>query len=139
MEVRTCRRCKKIFQYITGPQICPRCKQKEEEMFQVVKEYLRQNPGATMNIVSQETEVSVAIIEGFLRQGRLEVTSDSPIALSCESCGVRILTGRLCQKCNASLVGGLSSAAKEIETEKRALEEKRKGEKMRFLKSDQIR
>ncbi|WP_069998883.1 hypothetical protein [Cellulosilyticum sp. I15G10I2] len=143
MEVRVCKRCKKIFQHISGPEICPKCKQKEEEMFQVIKEYLRNNPGANMTEVSHETEVPVSLIESFLRQGRLEVTPDSPIALSCEGCGAKILTGRLCSKCNSGLMGDLQGAARDIRTEKQAADakeaERMKGQKMRFLKSDRIK
>ncbi len=139
MDVRVCKRCKKMFQHVTGPDVCPKCKQKEEEMFQVVKEYLRKNPGASMNTVSQETEVPVSLIESFLRQGRLEVTADSPIRLSCETCGENILTGRFCSKCSASLMGDLSSAAKQMTRAQAPKTEEKKAEKMRFLRSDRIK
>jgi hypothetical protein len=123
--------------------VCPKCKQKEEEMFQVVKEYLRKNPGAAMSIVSEETEVPVSLIESFLRQGRLEVTADSPIALTCEGCGTKIFTGRFCTKCHSGLVNELSGAAKQI-TDAHKLDAAHDGktdktEKMRFLKSDRIK
>ena len=45
MEVKVCRGCKKMFQYIAGAELCPRCKQIEEEHFQKVKEYLRGGEG----------------------------------------------------------------------------------------------
>jgi flagellar operon protein (TIGR03826 family) len=137
MEVRVCKRCKKMFQHISGPDICPKCKQNEEELFQIVKAYLRKNPGATMSEVSQETEVSISLIESFLKQGRLEVAPNSPIALGCEGCGTRILTGRFCSKCHASLVDDLADAAKDITKSKDTAN--KSAEKMRFLKSDRIK
>ena len=69
MEVKVCRGCKKIFQYIAGPELCPKCKQSEEEMFQKVKEYLRKHPGANMYEVNQDTGVSATLIDKFLCQG----------------------------------------------------------------------
>lgn len=139
MDVRVCKRCKSMFQHVSGPDICFKCRQKEEDMFQVVKEYLRKNPGASMNIVSQETEVSIATIEGFLRQGRLEVSPGSPISLACERCGAKILSGRTCSKCNASLLGELSGAARQMTKELAPKSEEKKVEKMRFLRSDRIK
>lgn len=140
MDVRTCKRCKKIFQHVAGPSICPRCKEKEEEMFQTVKTYLRENPGATISVISEETQVPVQLIDSFLRQGRLEVTPDSAIALSCEGCGTRIYTGRFCSKCHSGLIGDLAGAAKEITASRQPQQEtKKQGEKMRFLKSDRIK
>ena len=139
MEVKACKNCKSLFQYITGPQICSKCKTVEEEMFQRVKEYLRENPGESMNIVSEETEVSVSLIEKFLRQGRLEVTPDSQITLTCEMCGKRITTGRFCAACKGEIKHGLSEARKEIIGKKKEEEKKEVSAKMRFLESDKIK
>ena len=33
MEVMNCRNCKRLFNYITGPMICPACKDKLEKKF----------------------------------------------------------------------------------------------------------
>ena len=114
MDVRLCVGCKKMFQYIAGPTLCPRCRQKEEEMFQIVKDYLRENPGANMYEVSQATSVSAALIEKFLREGRLQVSPDSPIALACEKCGRRISTGRLCSECKKEINNTLNDMKKNL-------------------------
>lgn len=134
MEVKSCRKCGKIFQYIAGAPICPRCKKKEEEIFQVVKAFLRENRGATIEEVSEATGASIGMIERYLREGRLEVTPDSPIALSCEQCGAKIRTGRLCDRCRANLSSDLSAAAKSIQDSHPVRHEKDK-ERMRFLDS----
>ena len=139
MEIKGCKSCKSLFQYVAGPQICPKCKNLEEEMFQRVKEYLRQNPGESMNIVSEQTEVSVSLIEKFLKQGRLEVTPDSQITLTCEMCGKRITTGRFCSSCKGEIKQGLSEARKEIIGKKKEEEQKEVSARMRFLQSDKIR
>ena len=134
MELRTCKKCGKIFQYITGAPICSRCKKAEEELFQVIKEYLRANKGASMEEVCEVTGASVKMIERYLREGRLEVTSDSPIALNCEQCGTKIRTGRLCDRCRARLNNGLSKAAQSIRDSNPVRRERTK-ERMRFLDS----
>lgn len=131
MEVKSCKKCGKIFQYIVGAPICPKCKKDEEELFQVVKVYLRKNVGATMEEVCSETGASVKMLERYLREGRLEVMPGSPIALSCEQCGTKIHTGRLCDKCRAKLSSDLGSAAKSIRDA--GLMEKETAAKMRFF------
>ena len=40
METRICLSCKHMFHYIAGPVVCPQCREKEEQQFKIVKEYL---------------------------------------------------------------------------------------------------
>ena len=136
MEVKVCRGCKKMFQYITGPVLCPRCKQLEEEMFLKVKDYLRENPGSNMYEVNQATGVSAAHIEKFLRQGRLEVAEGSPIALTCERCGKKIVTGKYCNECKNEMTNELNEVKKDLIGHQAAQNDA--GPKMRFLKSDKV-
>ena len=137
MEIKVCRSCKKMFQYITGPELCPKCKQGEEEMFQKVKEYLREHPGANMYEVNQETGVSATLIEKFLRQGRLQVASDSPLALTCERCGKRITTGRYCHDCKNEISNELNEVKKRLVNPEKYSRDA--GPKMRYLQSDKIK
>jgi len=126
-----------MFQHIAGPEICPKCKQSEEEMFQRVKQYLRENPGANMYEVNRETEVSAALIEKFLRQGRLEVTSDSPIGLTCERCGRKMTTGRFCNSCKNEMTNDLNEAKRMLTSPEK--HDTDAGPRMRYLKSDNIK
>lgn len=137
MDVKVCRSCKKLFQYITGPEVCPKCKEAEEEMFQKVKGYLRAHPGANMYEVNQETEVSVTLIEKFLRQGRLQVASDSPIGLICERCGKRITTGRFCNDCKNEVTNQLNEVKKMLTASDK--NDNSAEPKMRYLQSDKIK
>lgn len=139
MEVKVCKSCKRLFQYITGPEICPNCKQAEEDLFQKVKEYLIKNPGESMHIVSEETGVSVSLIEKFLKQGRLEVSPDSQITISCEMCGKKITTGRYCNSCKNELTHNLNQAKRAIAASRPEPKTNEEREKMRFLKSDNIK
>ncbi|MBP3888953.1 MAG: flagellar protein [Cellulosilyticum sp.] len=108
MEVKVCKSCKRMFQHIAGPIMCPKCKAIEEDRFQIVKEYLRENPGASLADVSAETGIESKIILRFLREGRLEVSEDSPISLVCEQCGKKIFTGIRCSACEAQILKSLN-------------------------------
>lgn len=134
MDVRNCRKCKKLFNYIGGPQICPACAAAIEEEFQKVKHYLRENPKATMVMISEANEVSVPQIKQWIREERLSFTEDSPVAIECENCGKMIRTGRYCKSCKASLANDMNDAIRKPKTivqhEKKSIREK---ERMRYL------
>jgi flagellar operon protein (TIGR03826 family) len=114
-DVRNCRKCGKIFNYIGGAPICPACREKDEEDFQRVKKYLYENPGASLTQVSTELEISVEMIKRFLREGRLEIANDEGnLVLECENCGRSIKTGRFCPDCERNLASGFKSAASQM-------------------------
>ena len=89
MDVRTCRRCKKLFNYSMGPIICPVCREEMEGMFQDVKKYVRENPHSDMRTVAEECDVDINQIRQWIREERLEFAEDSAVMLNCEKCGRR--------------------------------------------------
>lgn len=98
MDIRNCKRCGNIFNY-EGSKICLNCRRKEEENFQIVKEFLDINPGASVPVVVEETGVSMEQIMEFLREDRLEIRGEAGYVLQCESCGEKIPSGRFCPSC----------------------------------------
>lgn len=109
MNVRNCRSCGRIFNYICGPHICPSCREALEAKFQEVKEYIRAHKGAGIQEVAEVCDVEVSQIHQWLREDRLEVTEDSAIQLACENCGALIRSGRFCEKCTNSVAQGFQS------------------------------
>lgn len=109
MNVRACRKCGRLFNYITGYQICPACKEALEVKFQEVKEYVREHKGVGINEVAEVCDVDPNLIRQWLREERLELAEDSGIMLACESCGGLIRSGRYCDKCKSNLVNGFNS------------------------------
>ncbi|AOT70032.1 TIGR03826 family flagellar region protein [Geosporobacter ferrireducens] len=118
-DIRNCRKCGRIFQYDGFNKNCERCRKNEEEDFRRVKEYLYDNPGATISEVSQETEVEEDLILKYLRQGRLEITGEGgSLVLDCERCGRAIRTGRFCDQCAEEMAKEMRGAFKPPEKEK---------------------
>ncbi len=109
MNVKNCRGCGRLFNYISGPFLCPGCREKMEEKFQQVKEYIRENPGVGIKQVSEECDVETTQINQWLREERLELTEGSPLMLSCEGCGSLIRCGKYCEKCKLNLANGFQS------------------------------
>lgn len=111
MEVMNCRKCRKLFNYSGyGPRVCPECAKKDEEKFKKVKDYLYENPGAILPIISQETGVESELIIRYLREGRIEIADGSSIEIPCERCGKPIKSGRFCESCTKNLSDELQSS-----------------------------
>lgn len=135
MNVRNCRGCGHIFNYVTGPILCQACKEKMENKFQEVKDFIRENPGVGIPEVSEACEVDSAQIRQWLRDDRLELTSDSAIMLNCEGCGAFIRSGRYCDKCKYNLTTGFQDILKaEKPKDKVGRNNDKENPKMRFLK-----
>lgn len=107
LNYKTCSYCGRIFQSSRSSS-CPECVRKMEDQFKIIKEYLYQHPRASVEEVSNETEIDEKLILHFLREGRLEMVAADGF-LICEKCGESITSGRLCKKCSDTLAHALGS------------------------------
>ncbi len=134
MNVKNCRKCGKIFNFIGGQPICPDCRKKLEDDFVKAKEYIRENPNTTVAAVAEACEIEVQQIRQWLREERLVFGSLEGSDLVCENCGTKILSGRFCDKCKNDVARGLSSAIAKPEAPAPVQKKEPTGNKMRFLK-----
>ena len=135
MNARNCRKCGRLFNYVSGPPICMACREALEEKFQEVKKYIQDNRNATIPQVSEACEVTTNQIQQWLREERLQLGGGSGITLFCENCGAAIMTGRFCEKCKNSMADRLSSSIHKPEAPKPQSKKKdpKDNPKMRFL------
>ncbi|MDE7224546.1 MAG: flagellar protein [Acetatifactor sp.] len=135
MNVRSCKICKRLFNYLSGPTYCPACRDRMEEKFQEVKTFIRENPGVHIQEVADSCEVETAQIRQWLREERLELTEGSPLMLSCDSCGAPIRCGRYCEKCKANVSNGFKDILNTNTRQNQDTFRKKEdgGSKMRFL------
>ncbi|MEC9487924.1 MAG: flagellar protein [Halanaerobium sp.] len=118
MKLKNCKECGRIFTHPTRD-ICDRCRQREEDEFKKVKEYLWQKKGATIEEVHEATEVDRKKIIKFIREGRLIAEGlDVEIFVECQRCGEPILFGNYCSKCLRELEDSIGGKEK---LEKKAL------------------
>lgn len=131
MDVRSCRSCGRLFNYLQGPSICPACRKKLEDKFEEVKNYIREHESATIPEISEENDVSVKQIKQWVREERLVFTENSPVGIECENCGAMIRTGRFCDKCKNNMANNLKQmyAMPSMEEKKRSKDKDR----MRYL------
>lgn len=120
MNVRNCRKCGRVFNYIIGQTLCLACRDELESKFKEVKEYVQKNRGCTINDVAEVCEVEASQIKQWIREERLEFTEDSMIGLACEICGASIRTGRYCEKCKAQTLNGLNNVVRQAQASRQA-------------------
>ena len=136
MNVKNCRKCRRIFNYVMGPILCQKCREAEEEKFQEVKKYVQENRRCGMQEVSEACDVSLNQIQQWLREERLVLSDDSPMGIGCEKCGRMIKSGRFCPDC----VNQMTNAFQSVSTPKQMRgtyaapkKDTRDGARMRFL------
>ncbi len=118
MEVKVCKNCRRLYNHIYGPELCPDCTdfsdssmtekkwvlkpllQEEEKKLDQVKEYILSNPKATVAEIAEANDVTVNKLLDWVRGDRLEFSDDSEDAwFSCAKCGTKIRSGVYCFRC----------------------------------------
>ena len=119
MRISNCKRCGKLFTSETNL-VCMSCIEEEEEVFGKIKEFLIENPLATVFHVSTSLNISINTIKRYLREGRLEIIqreNQNNVFLTCKSCGLSISSGYYCESCATSIHHDYKSVA--IEPDKK--------------------
>lgn len=133
MDVRNCRKCGKLFNYFMGPPVCPICKEALEVKFQEVKSYISDNQGCGIAEVAEACDISIQQIKQWLREERLEFSSDAAVGLECEACGTSIRCGRFCEACKVNMTHTLQDAYKKPAAPEVKKPQEKQNPKMRYL------
>ncbi|MGE5474522.1 MAG: MerR family transcriptional regulator [Ignavibacteriales bacterium] len=105
MHACNCERCGKLVMSEVSS-ICIDCIEDEEREFDRIKEYLNENPFATVFQVSVSLNVSFKSIKRYLRENKLEIIergNQKNEFLRCLKCGAPIQCGCYCTKCATSV------------------------------------
>lgn len=109
MRLKKCKECGKLFSPENDEDLCPVCRNSEDEKYEKVKAYLWDNPNATVSEVHEETEVERELIIKFVKEGRLIADGlDVDVKVDCESCQKQIDGGKYCDRCKQNFVEELS-------------------------------
>ena len=134
MDVKNCKRCRRLFNYIGGQPICPQCREELEKKFQEVKKYLFDNRNSTIRDVVENCDVEESQVRQWVREERLEFSSGIDAGVVCENCGAPISSGRFCEKCKAAMINDLQAAGRRPEVEAPKVDKRQTHEnRMRFL------
>jgi len=105
-----CSKCKGRLRYVGGGRYeCFDCGNEEIDDFGKVKEYVDANGPKPAIIIEENTGVPADIINGMLREGRLEIPEGSLVYINCEICGCAIRFGRYCPDCIRSRTNSLKN------------------------------
>jgi len=118
MEVKNCERCKRLFNYISGHQICPVCKELLDKKLKKAKTYLLINPNATIDNVVINCDVEKDQVHQWIRDKKLNFSSKVNTGLTCKKCGTEIVSGRYCDKCKAYTINDLNILEASLNTNK---------------------
>ena len=122
-QLSNCTRCDALFVQ-TVREICPKCYQEVEKEYEACAKYLRkrENRGANIYRVSEDTGVSIKQITKFIKEGRISIEGSPALGYPCESCGFLIRSGNLCDSCLRSLQHDM---AQQSELDRRLEEQRR--------------
>ena len=114
-ELKNCKRCNRIFTYMTGLPICPACVKEDERIFDEVSEYIRNNPGAPLSTVSKDLDISYEKLLKYVKEGRLQIRAESGgFYRFCEKCGEMIIEGKFCKHCEYRISTVLDASKKNL-------------------------
>lgn len=112
MEVRNCKSCGRLYNYIGGVSyynICPKCVENLEDKFQEAKKYIEENVNVGVREVAEAVGVKPQQVERWVREERLCFAENSGVGIGCEKCGMMIRSGRYCPECKDAMTKTLSS------------------------------
>jgi len=134
VEVVNCKNCGRLYNAVIKRRLCPECSKALEEKFMEVKRYIDDYPGATMDEVSKECDVTVKQIKDWVKEERLTLSEASMDGITCEQCGKMIRSGKFCPSCRTKIANELQRAL----DGKPVVERKRERDKdrMRFLQQN---
>lgn len=108
-ELRNCPTCDDFFNYTGIRDVCVKCAQKEEKMYEEVYRFLRrrENRAATIERIVEVTGVTTDLLHKWVRIGRLQPTMFPNLGYPCDKCGSLTTKGKLCVACTDELQSDL--------------------------------
>ena len=133
MNVKNCKGCGRLFNYIGGLPLCQKCREDAESRFQEVKDYVRDHHGASIRQTSKDCCVEESQIRQWIKEERLTLEWDVEGGPVCRTCGASIPSGNQCDKCKAQLIMGLKAAGRQPAQQSQQQRASKDTPRMRFL------
>lgn len=109
MNIGNCPRCGKLYA-LNLKEMCGNCLKDIEREYECCAEFLREQKGATINELSEATQVSIRQITRFIKEGRISIVDAPNLSYPCEVCGALIRESNMCDSCRARLTKELRQA-----------------------------
>ena len=99
-KLKNCPYCHKVF-VDYGEKCCAACREKQEAERDVVRDFLKKNPGADMMTIAQGTGLSSKVLTRMTQEGFIGIRR-STVSHPCRGCGKYIDEGLYCKACIAT-------------------------------------
>lgn len=109
MSVQSCKGCGGIFAFLPRG-LCAECIDRREESFHTVRDFLRDNPGASIIAACTTTGVEERLVAEFIREGRLQFADHSSSESLRDELAKEALRARLAGELAARQGGALAGA-----------------------------
>ena len=102
-KLRNCTECGRAFIAVSNEKLCRECQIKEEAKKTEVLAYVRENQGASIQEVIDNTGVSEKLVRQMIREGLFSNIDREDFYYPCNSCGRPIRSGTYCADCLSRL------------------------------------
>lgn len=109
MDITYCPKCGKLFSK-GFREVCNNCHAQQEKDYERCVDHLRKNRGLDITQLSEDMEISIKQITKWIREGRISLLDAPNLSYPCESCGILIRDGHLCDGCRARLQRDVKNA-----------------------------
>lgn len=99
MEVQICRSCNKMYQHVAGERLCLACREKYDQDYRKVRDYIWNNKDCKILEVAEACDVNPQTIKRWVREEKIEFSSPEFSGIYCERCNKPISSGKYCEKC----------------------------------------
>ncbi|MBB6217705.1 putative amidophosphoribosyltransferase [Anaerosolibacter carboniphilus] len=115
--VRTCKKCKKAIDERSLHDYCPDCFRIIDEVFEKIRAYLKEYPGATAFEIELETGIPYHVVNNFVRDGRLIEIENNLINIECKRCGCLLLSAnhKYCPRCRDEIQREMEHAKEQLQ------------------------
>lgn len=129
IKTRRCRRCRTFIHENSLREYCNRCYKIVEEVFDKIREYLKEYPGATAFEMNQRLGIPTHVINNFVKDGRLIEIPNEFLNIECLRCGNLLLSSyhKYCPICEEEMRRDLLKAKDELSS---AQSKSREGSRM---------
>ncbi|MEW5821404.1 MAG: winged helix-turn-helix transcriptional regulator [Cyanobacteriota bacterium] len=103
MNIINCGICEKPF-IKRSKDVCPECLRKEDEIQEKIFQFLKENPVATIQEISEATNINFKYINKLIKDGRVKTIT------VCERCGKEIKdtkNKKYCELCAKDIYGNI--------------------------------
>lgn len=116
-ELKNCPTCGDFFNYTGIRDVCGKCAQSEEKLYEEVYRFLRrrENRAANIDRIVEMTGVTEGLLHKWVRKGRLQPALFPNLGYPCDKCGALTATGKLCKTCTDDFQTGLKQFDAAIE------------------------